>query len=138
MSGVYKDKNTDEWFFPQNEYLMSETDKNGKIIFVNDLFCEISGFTREELIGQPHNIVRHPEMPKQAFFGLWNDVQTKGFWTGYVKNLRKGGGFYWVYAQVLRKFTANGDPTYLSIRDVPNRNELAIVEEEYMKLIEKR
>lgn len=122
MSGVYKDDKTEEWYFPADKYILSETDSKGMILYANDIFYEIAGYTPHELEGEPHNIVRHPDMPRIAFKGLWDDIQTKGFWTGVVKNLRKDRGYYWVYATVLRKTNPNGEVTYLSIRRVPDRN----------------
>jgi len=83
-------------------YLLSETDEKGIIKYASSSFCKVAGFTEEELIGQPHNVVRHPEMPRAAFKMLWDSVQSKGYWTGYVKNAVKGGGYYWVYATVLK------------------------------------
>jgi aerotaxis receptor len=126
MSQIYKDSQSDEWFFTKNSYILSETDDQGTIIYANDIFCEIAGYTLEELLGKPHNIVRDPDMPRIAFKGLWNDIQTKGFWNGIVKNRRKDGGFYWVNATVLRKISSGGKVTYLSIRTLPNRQ---VVEE---------
>lgn len=121
MSVIYKDTNTDEWYFPNDSYILSETDDKGIIIYANDIFCEIAGYNLKELIGEPHNIVRHPDMPKIAFEGLWDDVQTKGFWTGLVKNLRKDSACYWVHATVLRRIDLKGNVSYLSIRVVPSR-----------------
>ncbi len=118
---IKKDPNSDEWYFSSASYILSETDDKGLIIYANDLFCEMAGYTREELIGQPHNIVRHPDMPRIAFKGLWDDIQSKGFWTGIVKNLRKDGGFYWVHATALRRTHSDGRVTYLSVRRVPDR-----------------
>ena len=124
MPKVWKDATSDEWYFSKNDYILSETDNKGVIIYANDIFCEIAGYTLDELIGQPHNIVRHPDMPRIAFQGLWDDIQTKGFWRGIVKNLRKDRAFYWVDATVLRKINTNGTVTYLSIRRVPSRAEV--------------
>jgi len=121
MKGIYKNEDSDEWMFPQDSFILSETDEYGIITYANDIFCEIAGYKLEELIGEPHNIVRHPDMPRIAFKGLWDDIQTKGFWTGVVKNLRKDRSCYWVYATVLKKFNAKGEISYLSIRTVPTR-----------------
>lgn len=121
---VIKDKNSNEWYFSSNQYILSETDEKGIIIYANDIFCEIAGYKIEELIGQPHNIVRHSDMPRIAFKGLWNDIQSKGFWTGVVKNRRKDGGYYWVHATALRRVQSNGKVTYLSVRRVPDRAEV--------------
>jgi len=124
MSKITKDEATDEWYFPDDSFILSETDDKGIIIYANELFCEMAGYTLEELIGEPHNIVRHPDMPRIAFKGLWDDVQNKGFWTGIVKNLRKDRGYYWVHATALRRIHANGTVTYLSVRRVPNRDDV--------------
>ena len=122
MADVYKATDSDEWFFSKDNYILSETDSKGIIIYANDIFCEIAGYKCDELIGQPHNIVRHPDMPKIAFKGLWDDLATKGFWSGTVKNLRKDGAYYWVQATALRRIHSDGKITYLSIRRVPDRN----------------
>ncbi len=124
MNGIYKDTNSDEWYFPNNSYILSETDEKGIITYANDIFCEIAGYTLEELLGEPHNIVRHPDMPKIAFKGLWDDIQKKGFWTGIVKNLRKDGGCYWVHATVLKRIDSKGNISYLSIRVTPSRQNI--------------
>jgi PAS domain S-box-containing protein len=122
MAEIFKDKTSDEWFFSEDSYILSETDSRGFILYANDLFCSMAGYSMDELIGQPHNIVRHPDMPRIAFAGLWNDIQSKGFWTGIVKNRRKDGGYYWVDATALRKTHSDGTVTYLSIRRVPSRS----------------
>jgi len=122
MSEIYKDEQSDEWFFPKESYILSETDSKGIILYANEIFYTIAGYTKDELIGEPHNIVRHPDMPRIAFKGLWDDIQSKGFWNGIVKNLRKDGGYYWVDATVLRKVHSDGTVSYLSIRRVPSRS----------------
>jgi len=127
MSKVYKEENGDEWFFPDNSYILSETDANGIIVYANELFCEMAGYTLEELVGEPHNIVRHPDMPRIAFAGLWEDIRAKGFWTGIVKNIRKDRGYYWVHATALRRIHLDGSVTYLSVRRVPSRSEIDAV-----------
>ncbi len=115
-------------------YLLSETDEKGNVTYASESFLRIANMTQDELIGQPHNIVRHPEMPRAAFKSLWDDVQSKGFWTGYVKNSRKGGGFYWVYATVLRSVDKNGNVKYVSIRVKPSREDIKKSEELYATL----
>lgn len=118
---ITKDSQSEEWYFSSNDYILSETDDKGLIIYANETFCEIAGYKIEELIGEPHNILRHPDMPRIAFKGLWEDIQVKGFWTGIVKNRRKDAAYYWVHATVLRRIHSDGSVTYLSVRRVPDR-----------------
>lgn len=118
-------------------YLLSETDEKGIVEYASDSFLKIANLKSEEIIGQPHNIVRHPDMPRAAFKSLWDDVKSKGFWTGYVKNARKGGGYYWVYATVLRSIDKNGKTKYVSIRVKPSREEVKKAEALYSSLEKK-
>ncbi len=133
MSKIYKDDVSDEWFYPATDYILSETDDKGIILYANKLFCEIAGYDIEELIGEPHNIVRHKDMPRIAFKGLWDDLASKGFWTGYVKNMRRDGGYYWVYATVLKR-VVNSEVRYLSIRTVPSRKDVEACTKLYAEL----
>ncbi len=85
---------------PEGQILVSRTDPDSNIVFANQPFIDISGFSTAELINQPHNLVRHPDMPKEAFANLWDTVKAGRPWDGLVKNRRKDGGFYWVNANV--------------------------------------
>lgn len=105
-----------ETIVPNGELIVSRTDLKGNISYANETFAEISGYKIEELIGKPHNIVRHPDMPKAIFKELWTDIQTKGSWNGVVKNMRKDQGFYWVYAEVSGVFKNGILVEYKSIR----------------------
>ncbi len=80
--------------------IVSSTDLKGIITYANRKFCEISGYTKDELIGKSHNIIRHPDMPKSAFQEVWDAIQAGEEWTGIVKNLRKDGRYYWVYSHI--------------------------------------
>ena len=115
-------------------YLLSTTDEKGIVTYASDSFYKIANMNEEDLVGQPHNVVRHPEMPRAAFKSLWDDVQAKGFWTGYVKNARKGGGHYWVFATVLRSVDKSGRISYVSIRTKPSRDDINKAEELYKTL----
>ncbi len=115
-------------------YLLSETDEKGIVTYASESFLRVANWTEEDLLGQPHNVVRHPEMPRVAFKGLWDDIETKGFWTGYVKNARRGGGFYWVYATVLKNVDKNGKIKYVSIRTKPSRDDVKKYDELYKTL----
>jgi aerotaxis receptor len=115
-------------------YLLSETDDKGIVKYASDSFLRVANMTESDIIGQPHNIVRHQDMPRAAFKSLWHDVQTKGFWTGYVKNARKGGGYYWVYATVLRSVDKSGQTKYVSIRVKASREDIQKAIELYTTL----
>ena len=118
-------------------FLVSETDERGIITFANEDFCKIAGYSLEDLIGKPHNIVRHPDMPKIAFKGLWDDVQTKGFWTGIVKNLRKDGKYYWVYSHISPIFSEGEITGYTAARRPASENEILEIIPVYKALLEK-
>lgn len=85
---------------PDDEVIISRTDLDGNITHANEIFCEISGYELEDVIGKPHNVLRHPDMPKSVFAKLWDTLKKEEQWSGTVKNLRKDGGFYWVNAIV--------------------------------------
>ncbi len=105
-----------ETVVPEDELIISRTDLSGKITYANETFCEISGYTQEELIGQPHNIVRHPDMPQEAFADLWQTIQNKKQWIGIVKNMRKDKGFYWIKAIVSGVYKNGELVEYKSLR----------------------
>lgn len=105
-------------------FLVSETDEKGVIRFANDDFCKIAEYSVEELIGQPHSMVRHSDMPKAAFKSLWDTVQSGNVWTGYVKNATKSGGYYWVFATVYPFQSCDGSKGYLSCRRKATREEI--------------
>lgn len=88
---------------------MSETDFNGVITFANRRFCEISGYSAYELVGKPHNIIRHPDMPKTPFTQVWKTIQAGTIWHGLVKNLQKDGKFYWVDTKISPIYDNNGN-----------------------------
>ena len=116
--------NNKETVLKDYAFLVSETDEQGNIIFANDDFCEIAEYSVDELIGQPHSIVRHPDMPKIAFKGLWDTVKAGKVWTGYVKNKTKSNGFYWVFATVFPTITSEGTKGYLSCRRKASLDEI--------------
>jgi aerotaxis receptor len=105
-----------ETIVPTDTLIVSRTDLKGVLTYANDTFAQISGYEIDELIGQSHNCVRHPDMPKSVFTELWNDLQTKGKWSGFVKNLRKDQGFYWVFAEVSGVYKNNELIEYKSVR----------------------
>lgn len=121
--------------FDQNEKLISTTDLKGKIVHCNDAFVKISGFDKSELIGSPHNIVRHPDMPKEAFQIMWDTLKQGKAWMGLVKNRCKNGDFYWVDAYVTPVTDAGKVVGYESVRTVPSRADVARAEKIYRRII---
>jgi len=108
--------NNNEKQLTTKSFLVSETDENGIITFANDDFCTYAGYSLDELIGKPHSIVRHPDMPKAAFADLWKTVKKGERWRGFVKNLSKDGSYYWVYATVFPFESCDGSRGYISCR----------------------
>ena len=117
--------------------LISETDTKGIITYVNRKFVEMTGYSKEEAIGEPHSILRHPDMPRAGFEAMWKIIQSGKIWEGYVKNLRKDGKFYWVIVHIVPKFDDEGTITgYIASRKMPDLQKLRKVEIEYKKLLE--
>jgi len=124
-----------EYVLKSDDFLVSQTDEKGIILFANDDFCKAAGYDIHELIGKPHNIVRHRDMPKAAFKDLWETVKKGNVWTGYVKNSTKNGGYYWVYATVYpMKDPHTNEVRYMSCRRKPSREEIEAAENLYKTL----
>ena len=114
--------------------LITKTDTKGIITYANDAFCEISGFAREELVGKSHNIVRHPDMPPQAFKWLWDTLKEERPWRGMVKNRCKNGDHYWVRATVAPVIENGKIIGYVSVRKSPTRQQVAEADAMYREL----
>ncbi len=104
--------------------LVTRTDLQGKIVYANDEFLKISGYSRAEVIGQNHNIIRHPDMPAEVFEDLWKTVKAMRPWSGCVKNRSKNGDFYWVHANIIPEFDKGKLTSYMSVRYAPKKAEL--------------
>lgn len=125
--------------FPQGALIVSRTDLRGVITHANDAFVEMSGYAREELIGAPQHILRHPDMPQAAFRDLWSTIACGQKWHGYVKNLRRDGAFYWVYATVVPNVREGALMGYTSVRRNPSRTRVAEAQATYREwLVEER
>jgi PAS domain S-box-containing protein len=119
-------------------YIVSETDAKGKITYVNDYFMEVSGYSEEELIGKPHSIVRHPDMPKVVFKLLWETIKQGKNINAVVKNLAKDGRYYWIFTEFeIRKNTDTGEIIgYHASRKTISKHVIEIIAELYAKLLE--
>jgi len=122
--------------FGADEIIVSKTDVKGRIQYVNETFIKISGFTEDELLGQPHSIIRHPEMPRSVFKLLWDTIASGHEIFAYVKNLCKNGDHYWVFAHVTPTFDAQGKIVgYHSNRRSPDRVQVASYSDLYSQLL---
>lgn len=113
-----------EKILEKDTMIVSETDEKGIIVYANEDFCKVAGYTKEELIGNPHNMVRHEDMPKQAFESLWKTLKRNETWHGIVKNKTKDGGFYWVNATVYPSVDKDGKKRFISVRVKPTKDEI--------------
>ena len=120
-----------------DEFIVSKTDEKGKILYGNKTFIKISGYTEEELLGKPHSILRHPDMPKIVFQLLWDRLKAKKEIFAYVKNMCKDGSFYWVYANVTVTLDKNDKVIDLhSVRRKPSRESMEVIPGLYAQLLE--
>ena len=123
-----------EYEFPSSHMLVSATDLTGRIEYCNPAFIAVSGFTRDELIGQPHNLIRHPDMPREAFADMWATIRDGRPWTALVKNRRKNGDHYWVHANVTPVVEKGAVVGYLSVRVKPERDAVRAAEALYARM----
>ena len=123
--------------FSANELIVSKTDPTGRLTYVNDVFLSVSGFTEAELIGQPHSIIRHPDMPRCVFKLLWDTVAGGHELFAYVNNMSKNGDNYWVFAHVTPSFDSAGTIVgYHSNRRVPEPSALEKIKPLYRRLLD--
>ena len=121
----------------ENDFIISKTDLKGRLTYCNRVFIEFSGFTEQELLGEQHNIVRHPDMPRGVFKFLWDTLQQEKECFAYVKNMSRDGSFYWVLANVTPNLDANGRPEgYFSARRKPSKNSISTMTEVYRQMLD--
>ncbi|RVU49065.1 methyl-accepting chemotaxis protein [Rubrivivax rivuli] len=125
-----------EYSFPIEQTLVSVTDLKGRIVYCNGPFVAVSGFTREELLGQPHNMVRHPDMPEEAFRDMWETIESGRQWSALVKNRRKNGDHYWVHANATPMQRDGQTVGYLSVRRAVSADRVAAAEQLYARMRE--
>ena len=122
---------THEYAFPKGQTLVSTTDLKGRILYCNPMFIEVSGYEKEELLGQPHNVIRHPDMPEEAFRDMWETIAGGIPWSAPVKNRRKDGSFYWVMANVTPLMQGDQPTGYMSVRTEATREQIQGAEKLY-------
>jgi len=126
-----------EVFLNTDDLIISKTDLKGRITYANRTFMRIAGFDEEDLLHQPHNMIRHPDMPKGIFKFLWQELRQGHEFFGFVKNYTADHGFYWVFANITPDFDASGHVQgYFSVRRSPNPEAVKTIESIYQKMIE--
>ncbi len=126
----------DEEYMYVGDVIISQTDLKGHITYANRMFCDVSGYRASELSGQPHNIIRHPDMPKAAFEKMWDTIKSGQSWNGIVKNLRKDGLYYWVDTEILPLVDADDNVTgYIAARKPASRKNIEETKEIYSKML---
>lgn len=125
-----------ELTFNDNEFIVSKTDTAGKITYGNELFISMSGYTEDELLHAPHNILRHPDMPASVFKMLWKRINDKEEVFAYVINKTKENDYYWVFAHVTPSFDARGNIIgFHSVRRKPKREALSVIQPLYRSML---
>jgi len=115
--------------------MITETNVKGTITYVNRKFIQMSGYAKEELIGQSHNIMRHPDMPKAVFKEMWESLKSAEPWKGYIKNMRKDGSYYWVVVFITPKHDEHGNLNgFIAARETPGAQTLESIKKSYEKL----
>jgi len=121
----------------ENDFIVSKTNKNGKIIYCNEIFAKMSGYKADDLIGANHNLIRHPDMPRVAFKIAWELIEEKKEFFGFVKNLSKDGSYYWVFAYITADVDSNGNIiSYTSIRRKPPQSAIDAIVPVYKLLVD--
>lgn len=126
----------EEFRLDEEDFIVSKTDLKGKITYCNEQFLQVSGFEEAELIDQPHNIVRHPDMPRSVYRFMWETLQQKQEFFGIIKNLCKDGSYYWVFANITPSFdTKSAHIGYYSVRRYPSQQSIDFVIPLYQQMI---
>lgn len=120
-----------------DDFIVSKTDTKGRITYCNQIFIDMSGYTKDELIGSNHNLIRHPDMPAVAFKLAWDLIENGKEFFGFVKNLKKDGGYYWVFAYITADYDQNGKIVgYSSFRRKPSNAAIEAIAPVYKLLLD--
>lgn len=127
----------EEYVFDGSGIIISQTDLKGIITFANRKFCEISGYKASQLIGEAHNIIRHPDMPKEIFKKMWAEISNGQVWNGLIKNMRSDGMYYWVDTEIMPVYNSDDKLTgYIAARKPASQKDVKESEELYKKMLE--
>jgi len=127
---------TDNEILFENTVLITESNLDGKITYANRNFLSLSGYSREELIGQPHDFIRHPDMSQAEYDKMWLALKQGFPWNGYIKNVTKDGSFYWVHVFITPRFDSNNQINgYISTHEAPSKLRLEEIKKDYTFLL---
>jgi len=127
----------DKQYIFDDKVIISQTDPDGIITYANRMFCEVSSYSLDELLGRSHNIVRHPDMPHAVFTKMWETIKSGQVWNGLIKNLRKDGMYYWVDTEILPIQDDEGNISgYIAARRPASQKDIKESEELYSKMLE--
>ncbi|MGB0834799.1 MAG: PAS domain-containing protein [Psychrobium sp.] len=129
-------ENPIEVLFEKDELIISKTDLRGNITYANRVFMRVSNFPESVLHGQPHNIIRHPDMPRGVYYALWKTLKAKREFFGFVKNLTAEGNYYWVFANITPDMVKDEIQGFFSVRRLPPRHALKTMEAVYDQMHE--
>lgn len=128
--------NSDRYSLNDDDFIVSKTDLKGRITYCNKIFMQMAKYSEEELMGKPHSIIRHPDMPRAVFKLLWERIEKKEEIFAFVKNISKEGGYYWVFTNVTASLDLNGNIIgYYSVRRKPNEEAIKVISEVYKEMI---
>lgn len=128
--------NTREVTFSDNELIVSKTDLRGNITYANRHFMRVSNFAESDLLGHPHSLIRHPDMPRGVYHAMWKTLKSKHEFFGFVKNLTSDGNFYWVFANVTPDFNKGNVEGFFSVRRQAPRAALAVIQPVYQQMLD--
>ena len=132
-----KNITNNEKILDNDDFIVSKTDTKGKIIYCNEIFAKMAGYKPQDIIGANHNLIRHPDMPKLAFKIVWDKIQSKEEFFGFVKNLCADGGYYWVFAYITPDLDINGNITsYTSVRRKATQSAVDAIIPIYKQLVQ--
>lgn len=131
-----KEPNLVEVTFSADKLIVSKTDLRGKITYANRHFMQLSNYSEDQLLGQPHSLIRHPDMPRGVYHAMWKTLKAKNEFFGFVKNLTSDGNYYWVFANVTPDMIQGDIKGFFSVRRLPPKAAISLIEPVYKKMLD--